>query len=263
MCRARVIYLVDEHDAPREKPEVLDLEFSASSIDGATPEVYSTSPTDDVFAFVPQISSPAVHAKRTVPPREMKKWNLLPLPKVNWYMLENFEPGFQICVYDALMTSFFEVPSEHVFPTHGAIRYIEHYNEFGPYSRFRFQLCSNFQQGRCQKGSSCTYIHAYLNQDIAQKIHLNNGTMYETLPAGIVFNIHPPNANGTLGRSETIPTEFILRTKGATELYHSVTNNCLSAFHRPQHCAHFQYKKMCNRGTECSFIHSMLPPCSQ
>ena len=145
-------------------------------------------------------------------------------------------------------------------PTHGAIRYIEHYNEFGPYTRFRFQLCNNFQRGKCHKGAMCTYIHAVIGGNEAQKIHLNNGTVYETLPQGAALYVYLPSA---ADKPDLVPSSKILWTKGAADVFDAVVNGRSSVIQRPQHCAHFQYKKMCNRGPDCCFVHSLLPPGSQ
>lgn len=253
MCRARIVNLVDENDVPRENPEVKDLQYSTSTVDGVTPDTYNT--PEESFAYVPCVSGPAAHPRKPVQPREMKSWNLIPLPEGDWFALKHFAPGFQVSVYDATLTNYFQVPSENVIPTHGAIRYIEHYNEFGPYSRFRFQLCNNFQRGRCQNGAACTYIHAAAAPETAQKIHMNNGTVYDTLPAGVVF---PLFCRGHQ-RPQLIPSEYILVTKGAVDVYHAIIEGNPSNIQRPQHCAHFQFKKMCNRGADCGFIHSLVP----
>jgi len=256
MCRAKVINLVDEHDAPVDFPEVKDL-----SDYEITPE-QSTSPcSEPEIQHTPYVSTAVVPTPMRRGCTDMKPWKQLPTPRPDWMMSQRFEPGFTVSVYDAMLTLHYDIPSENVIPTHGAVRYIEHYNECGPYSRFRFQLCHNFQRGKCHKGSSCTYIHALVGSDeTVQRIHLNNGMVYETLPRGASIFVHAPSG---LTEPQVIPSEAILRTKGAIEVYNAVINNRSCAILRPQHCAHFQFKKMCNRGTECGFIHSLVPPSGQ
>jgi len=257
MCRAKVINLVDEHDAPVDFPEVKDLADSGISSE------QSTSPRSEPESqYAPYVSAPVVPTPtRRVGGPNIKPWKLLPTPDSDWMTQQRFEPGFTISVYDAMLTLHFDIHSENVIPTHGAIRYIEHYNECGPYSRFRFQLCHNFQRGKCRSGAACTYVHAIVDgEENVQRIHLNNGTVYETLPHGVSLFVHLPSAS--VG-AQQIPSEAILRTKGAVEVYKAVINDRFSAIHRPQHCAHFQFKKMCNRGSECGFIHSLIPPNGQ
>jgi hypothetical protein len=168
--------------------------------------------------------------------------------------LTTFPMGFRFNVYDAKLTRYFQVPSEWVVPTHGGIRYIEHYNETGPYSRFRFQLCQNFLNNSCSKGYKCTYIHARRLPQ-SRSIHVQGVGSYEMLPAGMEFLVNMP---WTLGQLQAVLSQNVIRTLGAERLYADAIDHKPGSCIRPQHCAHFLYKKVCNRGAECAFIHSLV-----
>jgi hypothetical protein len=187
--------------------------------------------------------------------REKKDWAKI---DISWLPgcqdMATFPAGFKVSVYDGRLTSYFEIPSEWVVPTHGGMRYIEYFNETGPYSRFRFQLCHNFLNGRCTKGFTCTYIHAK-ELPKAHGIHVQGMDAYERLPAGLSLFVNMP---GSTEEPQLIPSQHVIRTLGAERLYTDVIENKQSAVVRPQHCAHFLYKKLCNRGAECAFIHALL-----
>jgi len=147
----------------------------------------------------------------------------------------------------------FEIPSEWVVPTHGSVRYVEHYNETGPYSRFRFQLCQNFLNRCCNKGFNCTYVHTR-QLPLPRSIHVQGVDTYEMLPPGLQLFVHMPGSADE-SNLQVVPSEFVIRTLGSERVYADVieqkSGNCI----RPQHCAHFLYKKVCNRGAECAFVH--------
>jgi len=168
--------------------------------------------------------------------------------------MSTFPAGFKLNVYDGRLTNYFEIPSEWIVPTHGGMRYVEHFNETGPYSRFRFQICHNFLNARCQKGFNCTYIHAKQLPN-AHVIHVQGIDAYERLPAGLSLFVNMP---GSTGRPQMIPSDFIIRTLGSERLYADVIEHKHGTFVRPQHCAHFMFKKLCNLGAECAFIHVLM-----
>jgi hypothetical protein len=188
--------------------------------------------------------------------REKKPWTPIDttwLPRC--HEMATFPAGFKVNVYDGRLTNYFEVPSEWIAPTHGGMRYVEHFNETGPYSRFRFQLCHNFLNGRCNKGFNCTYVHA--NQlPTAHEIHVQGMDAYERLPAGLSLFVNMP---GSTGRPQMVPSQYIIRTVGSERLYTDVLDNKHGTFVRPQHCAHFLFKKLCNLGPKCAFIHVIAP----
>jgi len=160
--------------------------------------------------------------------------------------------GEHFGVYDGSLTSFYDVPSEDVLLTHGAIRYAEHYNECGPYTRFRFQLCRNNLKGACTKGGNCTYVHV-TRLPTPSPVHVNGVSAgYPTMPAGVVMYVHLPSSNAP---PMQIASEKMLRTAGAEAIMESITNATPLQIKRPQHCAHFTYKKICNRGSLCQFLH--------
>jgi hypothetical protein len=117
---------------------------------------------------------------------------------------------------------------------------------------------------------------------------------YETLPAGFTLTIHPPNASHSTTqapgggrvtvRPQPIPSEMILWTVGgemALQYTKDVQAGRASALPaaavvatnaaggenaaaggagaRPRHCAHYQFKRLCNLGRDCHFIHSKVP----
>jgi len=168
--------------------------------------------------------------------------------------METFPRGFSVNVYDGRLINYFEVPSEWVVPTMGGLRYIDHFNETGPYSRFRFQLCQNYLSARCKKGFTCSYVHAK-RLPPAHAIHVQGADSYERLPAGLSLIVPTP---GSTDKPQLIPSQFIIRTVGAERLFADVIENHHGTSVHPQHCAHFLFKKLCNRGPECAFIHALM-----
>ncbi|KAG5512093.1 hypothetical protein JKF63_07557 [Porcisia hertigi] len=105
---------------------------------------------------------------------------------------------------------------------------------------------------------------------------------YSTIAAGIIFAVYPPNQLNS--PPQFILSEHILQTEGAVQAYGAVVGGAAAAaaaggggaaagggggggatagnestIVRPRHCAHFQFKRMCNLGTSCHFIHSLIP----
>jgi len=242
MCRAKIVHLPAEvKAAKKEEPSTTKPSLTPSVIEFTTHQPY-----------LPPTPPPEDRLRR----RQMKPWKLIPTECFpDCLSMEHFPEGWKFNVYDGRLTCYFEIPSELVAPTHGAIRYIEHYNEVGPYSRFRFQICHNYACGKCTKGFNCTYIHA---QQLPQSnvIHVNGMLAYETLPPGMSMFVHVPGSNGA---PQLIPSEYILCTAGSRKLFEDALNGDATRINRPQHCAHYQFKKVCNRGTACSFIHSLIP----
>jgi hypothetical protein len=264
MCRTKVVHIsvADAFDAVSEQQmsdvssEHQQWESSGEYSQWSTPEpsqwnTYGEQPPQCVYPT--ELSVPVQEPQRR---QAMKPWPLIP---TDWmtrvFELATFPRGWTFNVYDGRLTSYVEVPSECVVPTNGGIRYVEHYNETGPYSRFRFQVCHNFLNGCCNKGASCTYIHA-THLPTPRRIHVMNADGYERLPAGVALCIHLPGGGS---RPQMIPSEYILRTEGSEKLYREIAEGQRRSMHRPQHCAHFQFKKVCNRGPDCSFIHSLVP----
>jgi len=261
MCRAKIVQLLEDSIVVVDLDEAIAAinavhggDAKCDSSDNGATSGHDSTPTS---VHDPIVASDVVFVQPTKNCKNVRNWVRLPLPEEHWEVAKTFPPGFHVGVYDAKLTSYFEVPSECVVPTHGAIRYVEHYNEFGPYSRFRFQLCNNFQAGRCSRGAACTYIHA-LGFDRAQQIHLNNGTTGRTLPHGASFYVFMPSNTSPV--PQFVPSTQILVTKGSLAVYDAIMSNRRSCIGRPQHCAHFVYKKVCNRGEECNFIHSLASP---
>jgi len=75
---------------------------------------------------------------------------------------------------------------------------------------------------------------------------------FEALPAGRIFTVVCAQ-----GRPHAVPSEFVLRTAGA-EL--AMAAGASDAPRPLLHCAHFQSRRMCRLGPDCSFIHSKIPP---
>lgn len=208
--------------------------------------------------------------------------------------------GWTLSVYDADISQHYTIESHHVMVTLGALKYSDFYQKYGSQTRFRFQLCKRYVNGRCSNGIDCQYIHSkvipksthvHINENCASSASAaltaevieggNNSLLYDTLPAGVSLCVYPPNnANA---HPQMIPSQKILRTLGASNVYQVVLN----AHHqrqakieealrttgkspnlppvkqphglKPRHCAHFQFKRMCNLGAECNFIHSLVP----
>lgn len=100
---------------------------------------------------------------------------------------------------------------------------------------------------------------------------------FELLPPGIMITVFPPN--NSQAHAQQIPSDKILRTSGASNVFQvlmcaqrqrdekaGASGRAPSATQvkqphslKPKHCAHFQFKKICNLGSDCNFIHSLLP----
>lgn len=186
--------------------------------------------------------------------RQVKPWPLIPHPG-DCSGMDVFPAGFIFEVYDGHLTQVYQVPSENVVPTHGAIRYVEHYNSCGPYTRYRFQICHNYLCGRCTKGVSCTYVHVN-SLPPSTMIHVYGVRDYEMMPPGVTLFVHCPHSSAA---PQMIPSQQLIRTEGAASMIQAVMSGTPSSVQRPQHCAHYQYKKVCNRGYSCNFIHSLIP----
>ena len=186
--------------------------------------------------------------------KELRTWT--PFPLAQFTMNSNCPPGHSFQLYDAALTKHFDVPSQDVVVTHGAVRYAEHFNEHGPYSKFRFQLCSKFLNKICSKGAACTYIHASKLPQ-GSDLHVLGGKGYEMMPAGVNMYVYKPNDQAT---PQTLASELLLKTVGAQAVMDTILGNTTTTtVQRPQHCAHFQFRKVCNRGGKCNFIHSTEP----
>lgn len=131
--------------------------------------------------------------------------------------------------------------------------------------------------------------------DAAELAGGKNTLGYPTMDSGMVFAVYPPNQLNSA--PQYIPSELILVTEGALQTFralggetesmrtalssddsskqpsqqqqlqdqqdqhHSITagGNIDVPIVRPRHCAHFQFKRMCNLGATCHFIHSLIP----
>lgn len=193
--------------------------------------------------------------------------------------------GSSLTLYNGDISQHFEIPSEAIKVTKGALKYAEHHERFGSHTRFRFQLCNKFLQGKCERLSECPYVHAqrvpppsivHLNPFAPRRLAVdrtadgaNNGLMlsaqddpavadaYETLPAGFTMAVYPPNADceGVDVEPQIIPSDKIILTAGAVTARRTSTGKV----HKARHCAHYQYRRICHLGAQCHFIHSKVP----
>ncbi|CAJ1985682.1 hypothetical protein - conserved [Leishmania donovani] len=193
--------------------------------------------------------------------------------------------GSQLSVYDSDMRQHYRIKSEQVAITRGAIKYASLNERYGNRMRFRFQLCNRYLRHRCSSAAKCPYIHS-LVVSTATQVHMNENSIttsgvrqmnreelaggrntleYPTIATGMIFAVYPPNQPNS--SPQLIPSELILQTEGALHTYHALsgdaaggaTHDTQTAIVRPRHCAHFQFKRMCNLGTSCHFIHSLIP----
>jgi hypothetical protein len=211
----------------------------------------------------PVVKSPSAQKQKQLPApnkknlsnryREIKPWTPIELP-ADVATMATFPAGFKVEVYDGHLTQHFTANSNEVVPTVGALKYVEHFNETGPYGRFRFQLCHNYACGRCNRGYNCTYLHINRLPE-AHTIHLQGGS-YTMMPKGVSLFVHTPHTHHA---PQIVPSEYLIQTQGSIQMMNSILEGKQATVQRPQHCAHFQYKRMCNRGYECNFIHSTVP----
>ena len=226
-------------------------------------------------------------------------------------------PGYVFSVYNADSTLHYQVNSEDIRITKGSIKYVEHHSRYGQQTRYRFQLCGNYLQGKCLKMSDCPYIHAdrgKLNEPTA--VHLNywidddvnviaqsdrngdrklnpdgspqtrkggsgfqnvlaeNKDSVPCLPEGHVLYLYRPNAltSNPAEKLQAVPSHLILETVGSQTAISIQVHNKLpegtshpnengeesEAIPRAKHCAHFQFKRLCNMGPACHFIHAKV-----
>ncbi|KAG5487913.1 hypothetical protein LSCM1_08228 [Leishmania martiniquensis] len=193
--------------------------------------------------------------------------------------------GSQFSVYDSGMREHYLIKSEQVAITRGAIKYVSLNERYGNQTRFRFQLCNRYLHHRCFSAAECQYIHS-LVVSTATQVHMNENSVtttavrrmnreelaggrntldYPTMGPGMIFAVYPPNQLNS--SPQLIRSELILTTAGAMQTYQALSRDATrGATHstevtivRPRHCAHFQFKRMCNLGTSCHFIHSLIP----
>ncbi|XP_010698152.1 hypothetical protein LPMP_020070 [Leishmania panamensis] len=189
--------------------------------------------------------------------------------------------GSQFSVYDSGMRRHYLIKSEQVAITRGAIKYASLTERYGSQTRFRFQLCNRYLHHRCSSAAECQYIHS-LFVSTATQVHVNengittygvrqmireelaggrNTLEYPTITPGIVFAVYPPNQLNSF--PQFILSELILQTEGAVQTSQALSGDAAhgaeATIVRPRHCAHFQFKRMCNLGASCRFIHSLVP----
>ena len=191
--------------------------------------------------------------------------------------------GSSFSVYDADISQHYNIDSGFVVITLGAVKYMDYHSKFGAQTRFRFQLCRRYLNQRCSSGSECPYIHSKILPR-ATGVHVNencatssagaiitremieggsNTYQYETITPGCQFLVYPPNTVVS-GVAQMIPSEKVLRTTGAVNIYNVLVaskygGTMIPQSLKPRHCAHFQFKRMCNLGSDCNFVHSLVP----
>jgi hypothetical protein len=204
---------------------------------------------------------------------------------------EAFLPaGWSFSVYDTELQHHYTIPSQSVTATAGSLKYCTYHEIYGHGTRFRFQLCNKFVEGRCSAGKKCNFIHAlYDTTSSAKSVHVNenlsdcntaqdvvnsqhrplqNTQGYRTLSDNLLIAVHAPNAHDE--PPQLIFSCNLLVTKGSLQAFEQVVAqvrkgqrsaapSSVPPHARPRHCAHFQFRKMCNLGEECHFIHSLAP----
>eukprot|EP00759_Apiculatamorpha_spiralis_P032896 PhF_6_TR3418/c1_g1_i2/m.4950 len=82
-----------------------------------------------------------------------------------------YEHGWKLFSYNASQTHYFEIPSENIVVTQGSEKYIYLYNIHGPYLKYKFQICTENEEGcsreggeggmitTCRFGNRCMFIH--------------------------------------------------------------------------------------------------------
>ncbi|ORC85007.1 uncharacterized protein TM35_000391810 [Trypanosoma theileri] len=233
--------------------------------------------------------------------------------------------GFHFSVYDADIREHYMIESSNIVATRGAVRYVAFQEQYTTHSRFRFQLCKRYINGRCTQKMDCQYIHSHhipsctlvhVNENVISSAAIGgrefsaevlrggkNTHGYATLPPGVILHVYPPNQEKSV--PQLIPSEMILQTVGASNVHsllihfatkstnddngvssnnnnnnnnndnnregdttttttadtpNAPTNDTMNTGGiRARHCAHFQFNKMCNLGSSCHFIHSLVP----
>ncbi|RNF03434.1 zinc finger protein family memeber [Trypanosoma conorhini] len=119
----------------------------------------------------------------------------------------------------------------------------------------RLVLCRKYVPGHpesCWKGSMCKFVHADTTGASQCPIHVNYSwrsverCTYQRLPPGEMIFVLAPNGREP---AETFPSERILVTRGSL--------NRKSHAGPPSRCAHYYFNRLCNRGENCNFIHTI------
>ncbi|ORC92725.1 zinc finger protein family memeber [Trypanosoma theileri] len=119
----------------------------------------------------------------------------------------------------------------------------------------RLVLCRKYIPGRpdsCWKGSMCKFVHADPTGAPRSPIHVNYSwnsverCTYPHLPPGEMILVLAPNGRQP---AETFPSERVLVTRGSL--------NRKSHVGPLSRCAHYYFNRLCNRGEDCNFIHTM------
>ncbi|KAH9589367.1 hypothetical protein LSM04_007504 [Trypanosoma melophagium] len=119
----------------------------------------------------------------------------------------------------------------------------------------RLVLCRKYVPGRpdsCWKGSMCKFVHADPTGAPRSPIHVNYSwhsverCTYPHLPPGETILVLAPNGRQP---AETFPSERVLVTRGSL--------NRKSHVGPLSRCAHYYFNRLCNRGEDCNFIHTM------
>ncbi|RNF11236.1 zinc finger protein family memeber [Trypanosoma rangeli] len=119
----------------------------------------------------------------------------------------------------------------------------------------RLVLCRKYVPGHpdsCWKGAMCKFVHADPMGALQCPIHVNYSwrsverCTYQRLPAGEMIVVLAPNGREP---AETFPSERVLVTRGSL--------NRKTHAGPPSRCAHYYFNRLCNRGENCNFIHTI------
>eukprot|EP00759_Apiculatamorpha_spiralis_P040513 PhF_6_TR39063/c1_g1_i1/m.58458 len=74
-----------------------------------------------------------------------------------------YTPGWVLKAYSSDHELIYRVPSEHISLTKGSEKYIRLHNQYGPNTRYQFQMCSEYQARTCKFKDRCSFIHCSVN----------------------------------------------------------------------------------------------------
>ena len=169
--------------------------------------------------------------------------------------IRRYESGLPtLKVYMDERNQYLFLPSEHVYGTEGAERFLR----AAPGTAQNPVLCRTLARGYlCPRGATCGFVHAdlaaaelsaeYRKTDVHRNDAIEVGYLrYPTLPEGTTL---PVPQRGNEAFTISLHSEMLYKTKGGENLYRMYTQSGAPAGpRRYTRCNFFEMKKICHKG---------------